>query len=279
MNCCEVRENLSAYFDRELPEDARRRMEEHLAGCDSCCGELRCFAGLSSLVKHAPCRPSPAIFGRESSVDWTSRRTSAVPVRDRAVRPYARLLALAAGLLIVATGAAIWYRVSGSGQHPDAVPNLDQFASLLEQDPTAAQQMLLAEYHGQPVSPDQAARELGYMPVSLRRNPDGYRLRSAYLLEMPCCRCMQAVYDRHDGQTVAVFEKSPDQPLAFGDRPTICTQCNGQPCQLMQSDGRLVVSCQVADRQLAIVGAENMDEARTLLTWLHENSRLDQKRS
>jgi hypothetical protein len=199
--------------------------------------------------------------------------------RDRAAHPYARLLALAAGLLIVAAGAAIWYRTSGSGPHQDAVPNLDQFASLLEQDPAAAQQMLLAEYRGQPVSPGQAARELGYMPVSLRRDPDGYRLRSAYLLDMPCCRCMQAVYERHDGQIVAVFEKSPDQPLAFGDRPMICTQCNGQPCQLMQSDGRLVVSCQVADRQLAIVGAENMDEARTLLTWLHENGRLDQKRS
>ena len=117
------------------------------------------------------------------------------------------------------------------------------------------------------------------MPVSLRRSPDGYRLRSAYLLDMPCCRCMQAVYERSDGQVVAVFEKSPDQPLAFGDRPTVCTRCNGQPCQLTQSDGRLVVSCQIADRQLAIVGAENMDEAQTLLTWLQENSRLGQKRS
>ncbi len=120
---------------------------------------------------------------------------------------------------------------------------------------------------------------LGYVPVSLRRNPVGYRLRSAYLLEMPCCRCMQAVYERSDGQIVAVFEKSPDHPLEFGDRPSICTQCNGQPCQLTQADGRLVVSCQLEDRQLAIVGVQNMDEAHALLAWLHENSRLDPKRS
>jgi hypothetical protein len=158
-------------------------------------------------------------------------------------------------------------------------PTLDQFARLLNRDPAAAQPTLLAAYHGKPVSADQAAQELGYMPVSLRRNPDGYRLHSAYLLDMPCCRCMQALYERGDGQIVAVFEKSPDQPLAFGDCPTICTRCNGQACQLTQLDGRLVVSCQVADRQLAIVGAENMDEAHTLLTWLHENSRLGQKRS
>ena len=90
---------------------------------------------------------------------------------------------------------------------------------------------------------------------------------------------MQALYERSDGQIVAVFEKSPDQPLAFGDQPTICTQCNGQPCQLTQSDGRLVMSCQIANRQLAIVGAASMDVAQSLLTWLHENSRLGGNRS
>jgi anti-sigma factor RsiW len=280
MNCHEVQENLSAYFDCELSEDARRTVDEHLAGCESCRCELRTFSGLSSLVTHAP---PPAVPGDlwarvECELDAHANVTLP-PWWARARRPYTRLLVLAAGLLIVVTGAAIWYGTSGSGQHLDAVPNLDRFANLLGRDPAAAQQTLLAAYHGEPVSADQAARKLGYMPVSLRSSPDGYRLHSAYLLDMPCCRCMQALYERSDGQIVAVFEKSPDQPLAFGDRPTICTQCNGQPCQLTQSDGRLVVSCQVADRQLAIVGAESMDEAQTLLTWLHENSRLGQKRS
>ena len=280
MNCREVQENLSAYFDRELSENARQEMDEHLAGCESCCGELRSFAGLSNLVRHAPAPAVPADLWTRVERELDGQASVVRPPSwARAPGPYARLLVLAAGLLIVVTGAAVWYRVSGSRQHRDAVPNLDHFASLLEQDPGAAQQMLLAEYRGEPVSPDQAARKLGYMPVSLRRNPDGYRLRSAYLLNMPCCRCMQAVYERNDGQIVAVFEKSPDQPLTFGDRPTVCTECNGQPCQLTQADGRLIVSCQLADRQLAIVGAENMDEAHALLTWLHENSRLDPKSS
>lgn len=280
MNCREVQESLSAYFDRELSEDTRREMDAHLAGCESCGGELRGFAGLSNLVRQAP---GPAVPGDL----WTrleaemNVRTSGVSLasRARARRPTARLLALAASLLAVAVGVAVWYRTTGGAGHRHAVANLDQYASLLSRDPAAAQQTLLAAYRGQAISPDGAAQALGYVPVSLRRSPAGYRLRSAYLLEMPCCRCMQAVYERNDGQTVAVFEKSPDHPLEFGDRPSVCTECNGQPCQLTQADGRLVVSCQLEDRQLAIVGAENMDEAHALLTWLHENSRLDPKRS
>lgn len=86
---------------------------------------------------------------------------------------------------------------------------------------------------------------------------------------------MQAVYERSNGQTITVFEKSPDSPLDCGDRPNVCTQCNGQPWQLTQADGRLVVSCLVENRHLTIVGIQNMDEAHSLLTWLHENSRLD----
>jgi len=280
MNCLEVRDNLSAYWDRELPNDARREIDAHLAECNACCGELQTLADLSNLVTRTPAPevPGDAWARIESAIE---DRTGKVVVRPSAGvrRSRAGTLALAAGLLAVVTGAAIWYQRAGGGNQLQSAPHLAQYASLLSRDPAAAQQSLLAAYQGRAVPPDEAARVLGYVPVSLRRSPAGYRLRSAYLLDMPCCRCMQAVYEGGDGQTVAVFEKSPDHPLEFGDRPSVCTECNGQPCQLTQADDRLIVSCQVENRQLAIVGVRNMDEAHTLLAWLHENSRRETKRT
>ncbi len=276
MNCVEVKNNLSAYWDRELPENASREIDAHLAACDSCRDELQTFASLSNLITRTPAPevPGDAWARIEAAIE---DRTGKVDVRPSAGvrRSRAGRLALAAGLLAVVTGAAIWYQRAGGGSQLQSAPQLAQYASLLSRDPAAAQQSLLAAYQGRAVAPDEAARVLGYVPVSLRRSPAGYRLRSAYLLDMPCCRCMQAVYEGGDGQTVAVFEKSPDHPLEFGDRPSVCTECNGQPCQLTQADSRLIVSCQVENRQLAIVGVRNMDEAHALLAWLQENSRLE----
>lgn len=280
MNCHEVQENLSTYFDGELSEDARQEVDAHVAECESCCGELQCFARLSNLVRHIPVPAAPPDVWRRVDAQLDERTSHVfLPLRTGASRPYARLLTLAAGLLFLAAGAAIWYQVTAGLGNRHSAANLDEFASSLSRDPAGAQRRLVAAYRGQAISPNRAAQALGYVPVSLRRDPVGYRLRSAHLLEMPCCRCLQAVYERSDGQTVAVFEKTLDQPFAFGDRPTVCTRCNGQPCQLTQADGRLIVSCQITDRQLAIVGAESMNEAHALLTWLHENSRLDPKRS
>ena len=40
MSCDEFESMISAYVDGELPEDWRRELEEHLAGCESCQAEL-----------------------------------------------------------------------------------------------------------------------------------------------------------------------------------------------------------------------------------------------
>ncbi|MCL4206924.1 MAG: zf-HC2 domain-containing protein [Pirellulaceae bacterium] len=273
MNCSEVQENLSAYYDGELSPTARRKVDDHLALCKSCCDELRCFVSLSGLAKQdiGPAVPDDLWRRIERGLEEPSNGVSR-PSETRPGRRYAGLLGLAAGLLITVTGTVLWYRAAGSGTDRHAMPDLVQFASLLRRDPAAAQQMLLAAYAGKPISRDQAVQGLGYMPVALRRIPDGYRLHSTYSLDMPCCQCMQVLYERGDGGMIAVFEQSSTQPFAAGDRFSVCTECNGQPCRLMQADGWSVVSCQIEDRQLAIVGAADKDEAHALLAWLQENT-------
>ncbi len=273
MNCTEVQENLSAYFDGELSQTARREIDDHLASCQSCCDELRCFASLSGLVKQDIGPAVPDDLWRRIELGLEEPRSVVSPSSwMRPGRRYAGLLGLAAGLLIAVTGTVLWYRAAGGGMDRHAMPDLVQFASLLRRDPAAAQRMLLTAYAGEPISRDQAVRDLGYMPVALRRTPDGYRLHSTYSLDMPCCRCMQVLYERGDGRLIAVFEQSSAQPLASGVRSSVCTECNGHPCRLMQADGWSVVSCQIEDRQLAIVGAADRDEAHALLAWLHENT-------
>ncbi len=41
MNCRKVQESLSAYYDKEISEEERLKMEEHLSGCEECHQELQ----------------------------------------------------------------------------------------------------------------------------------------------------------------------------------------------------------------------------------------------
>ena len=43
MTCRELTDFLSAYVDRELPEDVRLRFDAHVAACPACAAYLRSF--------------------------------------------------------------------------------------------------------------------------------------------------------------------------------------------------------------------------------------------
>jgi anti-sigma factor RsiW len=48
--CIQVVELLSAYLDGELDEDLRRRVDEHLAGCEGCTAALGQFETVKRLA-------------------------------------------------------------------------------------------------------------------------------------------------------------------------------------------------------------------------------------
>ena len=72
-------EQLSAFLDRELPEDERRGVEAHLATCPSCARHLRELAALDALAREAP--PAEAPDGYHDALPGRVRR------RIRADRP------------------------------------------------------------------------------------------------------------------------------------------------------------------------------------------------
>jgi len=51
MNKCHVAKELSAYLDQQLPEGARKKVEEHLKTCSFCAGELSRLRQLSEKLK------------------------------------------------------------------------------------------------------------------------------------------------------------------------------------------------------------------------------------
>jgi hypothetical protein len=133
--------------------------------------------------------------------------------------------------------------------------------------PDDAQQILLAKYRGQAVSLSQAARQLGYRPAVAAGLLEHYSLDAVYVLEMPCCTCVQSIYRHNDGEVFAIFQHERKQPIWFGDRPRISAQFNGRPCDVVQFQDRLAASWKEGSRYLTIVGARNLDEIMLLMTY------------
>ena len=115
--------------------------------------------------------------------------------------------------------------------------NFGHFLDTFEQAPDEAQRDLVKNYSGQPIEIPDATRELKYRPVVADGLPADYEPAQAYLLKMPCCRCLEVCYHRKDGGMLCVFEHDIDQPVWFGDRPTSSTVCSGKPTRLAQVDG------------------------------------------
>ena len=72
--------------------------------------------------------------------------------------------------------------------------------------PETAQNLLLAKYDGRSVSISEATRQLGYQPAVAAGLPHRYAREAMYVLEMPCCKCVQTICRRDDGKVLAIFE-------------------------------------------------------------------------
>lgn len=84
MNCDEVKNLMSAYFDGELSDEVREQVQQHVEGCADCRKELDGFSRLSQLASSATVSPPSAELWKriESGLDsddapTTPRRVSA----------------------------------------------------------------------------------------------------------------------------------------------------------------------------------------------------------
>ena len=151
-------------------------------------------------------------------------------------------------------------------QHSLLAVDFQDVFRLTKADPKAAIAKLVAKYQGQELSQTAATDYLGYEPALFKSAPEGFARVSTHVLNMPCCKCSATLCERSDGTSLIVFEHKDEQPVWFGDAPSIETQCSGTTCKIVESAGQLAVSWKNQDRQLTVVGANDLAEVNQWVT-------------
>lgn len=261
MNCAEIQQRLSAYYDGELPDGVATEIAAHLRDCPSCAEELASFGKLSDLSRRLdePLAPAHLWSEIEAKLDAAASELPEVAPR-RGLRLPSRFLAIAATIAIAAgigvLGYQSWMMWSGHQMAATFATYLNEF----HQRPDQAQQFLLTSYKGRSTTLQDAEATLGYEPLVAKSLPPGYSVKDVYLLHMPCCTCAQVVCENKEGQTIAIFEHDIDQPAWSGGRPVSKCRCEGVPTSVVQVGDRLAATWQQGKRYFTVVGAGDLDE-------------------
>jgi len=262
MTCSEVQEKLSAYYDGELAEPLRSEVAGHLAKCAECRAELEGFRQLSSLSAQLRLPQAPSGMWEELEHQLDAPRSASFGVAYRRTRRFALL----AAVLLVAAAAAITLPHLLPGHvHNAQNQSMAAFLQEFSIDPSQAQQSLVERYEGRPINSTNAVAGLGYTSVATRSAPQGYQLRHAYVLKMPCCKCVQTIYTRDSGGAIAVFEHDEDQPDWFGASPAITTKCNGNATTLVETGTGLAATWKSGPRCITVIGASDVNEVAELM--------------
>ena len=264
MNCKEVADKLSPFMDGELDSGLNERVSLHIESCDVCKRDLESFRRIGEWMREveAPV-DTEGSWGRIEAAIPTKLRLS----ERRSMKWLVPALALAASVGFV-LARVIWYPTNGTNtQHEHATHehsslavdfrNVIEFAQL---EPQKAISNLVEKYDGKQIDTESATKTIGYRPALFNHVPDGFQRVSTHVLNMPCCKCSATVCQRPNGTSVIVFEHKDEQPVWFGELPSIETQCSGTQCRIIESAGQLAVSWRQKDRQFTMVGAADVAE-------------------
>ena len=258
-------DKLSAYIDNEVGEEDRRQIEEHCDQCERCRTSVSQFRSIGRLMRQSEERVETDAVWEQVAVRLDN--ANALPISTQVANKnwiYA-VLATAASILL------FWFVVrhnistehahdDSSHQHASLAVDFQEVFRLTKTEPKAAIAKLVAKYQGQELGQKAATVYLGYEPALFKDVPEGFARVSTHVLNMPCCKCSATLCERSDGTSLIVFEHKDEQPVWFGDFPSIETQCSGKSCKIVESAGQLAVSWKNQDRQLTVVGANDLAE-------------------
>tara|TARA_R110002073_G_scaffold245940_2_gene408708 strand:- start:11138 stop:12061 length:924 start_codon:yes stop_codon:yes gene_type:complete len=284
MNCTEIQELLSPYYDGELPSDALASVAEHVRGCASCAEVL---AGYGKLSESFSADPAGAVsediwakivdeLDRPDEIQDKSKVLT-ISATIEAKRPWLtratyQRLAIAASMLFV-LGLSIWLHRQDAitdmhdGHEAEFVATMDYYLEVLPENPDQAEQFLLDKYDGKLVAPEQAISLVGYRPTVANGLPEGYTLVSTSVLKMPCCTCVKAVCKRADGSTLVLFEHDDEKAAWFGERPSSMAMCGDKECCLVDLDSSIAATWREGTRSVTAVGARDQAEVASLVNW------------
>lgn len=271
IDCTSAEKLLSAFHDGELGPELQLAVQQHFESCPQCAqkiAELQEFSRIANQL--AKPEVPPGIWPKlerqlsaeaQKNAEFFWLISSAPAVRG--------LVAIALIVVVASTATFVWLRQAEDDLDHVAVI-FGRYLDGFDRNPAAAQQVLLSNYEGRTVSFDEAARQLRYRPAVGEKFLEGASLEALYLLKMPCCLCVQAVYRRHNGERLAIFEHVDDEPMWFGNRPAIHACCNGRSTSIVQVDGYLAASWRRHGRVLTVVGAKDVEQLPRLMASLDD---------
>ncbi|MFV1966591.1 MAG: anti-sigma factor [Pirellulaceae bacterium] len=272
MNCTDVQERLSEFHDLELASRKRAQVQGHLVRCPVCADVLTSYQKLTRLCRRLPALvPDTELWPRIEAALQSRRDPPLVDRRRRWISSSIAVVSIAAAVLVL-LGVTFLPRGDESPSHSSAdrhlAVNFGGFLDQFSRDPHIAQKGLLRNFSGKSINSADAIRLVGYQPSALKTPPQGYLLQNVYVLKMPCCVCIEAVYRRDDGKLLAIFEHAEEQPIWFGERPRIEAHCNDKPTSIVQLEDQLAVSWKQDRRHITVVGVRDVEEVTQLMAHL-----------
>lgn len=261
MECQQVSERLSSFHDGELSEPAAREIQAHLASCRDCRQKLADMQALSRLVQEAQV-PVPADLWHK--ID--ARQNPADPAAPGRTRPRWWAMATAAAVLM-AVG-IILRLTSSTENHGQMQAVFARFFAAYHRDPEFANRVFLAEYAHEEANDALAQTLLGGPSITRRTSLAGCSLRERHVISMPCCRCLQSVYERKTGPPLVIFEHTEPRPEWFGPGTSEVVKCpEGTLCQIKAPHGT-AITFKFGSHHVTVFGAKGLDEGREILREL-----------
>lgn len=276
MNCTIAKRLISAYYDKELAPGVQSELKRHLAKCTQCAQILAGFQELSCLAKRLPGLAPPGGLWNRIKGAFGQPKTNVLlrvvgpflaPARTTwQTHPAARVAAiLVVAVVIVAGGLLVESLGVRYEEHRQVAADFDRYLRQFRQDADSAQRILMDNYHGRRVDVRDAATIVRYGPVAAKSPPKGYTLGNVHLLKMPCCTCVQVIWRRQASCHLAILEHADEQVIWFGDRPSIAVRCHGKALRIVQIERGLAATWTSGERQLTLIGANDVDELLRLV--------------
>lgn len=286
MNCKWVEDHLSDYIDAELDSSSSEQVDAHVACCEHCRKSLSGYRSMGAWMKASePIADTEAIWHRITcqfeSPSTTivrglpsleaARGTPAIgaPQGSFSKRPNVPwpplLMVLAATFAFLffairPLSERVWDRHGAAHVRHELAVDFTDILQLAGAEPKQAMDVLIDRYDGKEMGQEETEQALGFEPTLFQTIPDGYKLVSTHVLNMPCCICSATLCQREDGMTLIVLEHREDQAVWFGDAPSIQTQCGGRSCKIVESTGHLAISWQNENHHFTLLGATDLTE-------------------
>lgn len=232
IRCEDIRGELGAYIDGELPDSRRMRMKSHLGECIACRQELAQLETLVVRIGNGPTVSAPRELWTAIETRLNRAQAARTPTLTKPqtaspswVARVARRPLTAAAVLLLALG--IGWLVTNPWGAPAMAGQID-FRPLLEQangDIGAGIQTLMRAYGGEAISASEASRRMTVRVAAPQELPHGLQLQGRYILNMgQSHRALAFHYTGPGSKHLLLLQCPPDIKKNYGGRE--CMACS-----------------------------------------------------